>query len=180
MNQRKIVLYIASSLDGFIATKAHDLEWLFAAEGENDNGYSKFYDTIDTILLGRITYDWIIEHEKNKFPYTDKDCYVFSSEKRKNNEYVTFVQNNIINFINDLKNKSGKDIWIVGGSVLIHTLLKEKMIDELIIVIAPVLIGNGIPLFKEDYYKINLRLKDIKRYNQFVELSYMVVNYDNV
>jgi len=123
MKQRKIILYIASSLDGFIATEDHNLEWLFAVEGENDNGYSKFYETVDTVLLGRTTYDWIIEHEKNKFPYIGKECYVFSREERSNTEYVTFVQNNIIDFITDIKHRNGKNIWIVGGSILINILL---------------------------------------------------------
>jgi dihydrofolate reductase len=177
MQQRKVILYIASSLDGFIATKNHNLEWLFSVEGDNDNGYSKFYDTIDTILLGRTTYEWILEHEKNKFPYIDKECYVFSKEERTNTEYVTFVQNDVINFINNLKNKNGKDIWLVGGSVLINTLLSEKIIDELIITVAPVLIGQGIPLFNINNFNIKLDLNYIKRYNQFVELSYKIVNY---
>lgn len=69
MEQRKLVLYIASSVDGYIATNEHNLDWLFTVDGEGDNGYSKFYDTIDTILIGRVTYDWIIEHENGRFPY---------------------------------------------------------------------------------------------------------------
>ena len=64
MNQRKLVLYIAATLDGYIATKDHNLDWLLSVDGEGDNGYSKFYDTVDTVLMGRITYDWIIDHEK--------------------------------------------------------------------------------------------------------------------
>ncbi|WP_243156519.1 hypothetical protein [Clostridium sp. C8-1-8] len=68
-NKRNLVLYIATSLDGYIATEDDSLEWLFKIEGEGDNGYSEFYNTVDTILIGRRTYDWIIEEEKGNFPY---------------------------------------------------------------------------------------------------------------
>ncbi len=66
--RRKVIVYIATSLDGYIATKDESLDWLFKVEGEGDNGYSEFYDTIDTIVLGRRTYDWIMNEEKGNFP----------------------------------------------------------------------------------------------------------------
>lgn len=62
-NNRKLLLYIAASLDGYIATEDDSLEWLFKMEGEGDNGYSEFFSTVDTILMGRRTYDWLIEKE---------------------------------------------------------------------------------------------------------------------
>jgi dihydrofolate reductase len=65
---RKIVLFIAESLDGYIATKEDDLDWLINTEGEGDNGYSEFYDTIDAIIMGRRTYDWILSHEGGNCP----------------------------------------------------------------------------------------------------------------
>lgn len=175
MEQRKLVLYIASSLDGYIATNEHNLDWLFSIDGEGDNGYSKFYDTIDTILIGRITYDWIIEHENERFPYQGKECYVFSKTKKEDNEHVTFIDKNIVQFLQDLKNKNGKNIWLVGGGELLSTFIKEKLVDEIIINIAPTLLGKGIPLFKNNDFQTSLTLKNINRFNQFVELSYEVV-----
>lgn len=175
MGQRKLVLYIASSLDGYIATNEHNLDWLFSVEGEGDNGYSKFYEIIDTILIGRVTYDWIIEHENGGFPYKGKECYVFSKTKKEDNEYVNFIYEDIVQFIIDLKNKSGKNIWLVGGGELIGTFIKEKLVDELIITIAPSLLGKGIPLFKNNDFQTSLTLKSINRFNQFVELYYEVV-----
>jgi dihydrofolate reductase len=174
VNQRKIILYIASSLDGYIATEDHNLDWLFSVEGAGDNSISKFLETIDTILLGRITYDWIMEYEKGEFPYKNKECYVFSKEKRNKTEFVTFIHTDIIEFIGRLKNKHGKNIWIVGGSELIKTFITEKLIDEMIITIAPVLIGKGIPLFRENNIKTKLILKHVNQYNQFIELHYTV------
>jgi dihydrofolate reductase len=176
MYQRKLILYIASSLDGYIATEDHNLDWLFSVEAEGDNGISKFLETVDTILLGRVTYDWIMEHEKDDFPYKDKECYVFSKEKRSNTEFVTFIHTDIVEFIEKMKNKQGKNIWIVGGSELLKTFITKKLLDEMIITIAPVLIGKGIPLFRENELKTTLFLKNVTQYNQFIELHYTVID----
>jgi dihydrofolate reductase len=175
MSQRKVVLYIAASLDGYIATEDHNLDWLFAVEGDGDNGYTKFFDTVDTILIGRITYDWIMEHEKGEFPYKGKECYVFSGSKKDDNEYVTYVSDGVVQLIEELKKKDGKTIWLVGGGSLISTFIKEKLIDEIIVTIAPVLVGKGIPLFHSNSFQTPLTLKEINRANQFVELRYEVV-----
>lgn len=172
--QRKVVLYTAASLDGFLATEDHNLEWLFAVEGEGDNGYSEFFDTVDTILLGRVTYDWLMDYEKGNFPYKDKECYIFSRTKRDNTENVTFVDEDVIPLIQELKKKQGKNIWLVGGGGLNNLLLGEGLIDEMIVTIAPVLLGRGIPMFKGNDNQTQLQLKNIMRYNQFVALHYDV------
>jgi len=174
MDERKLVLYIAQSLDGYIATKDDSLEWLFHVEGEGDNGYSDFYETVDTILIGNRTYDWIMDYEKGNFPYKGKECYVFSRTSKENTEYVQFVQGDILPFVNNLKDHSGKNIWMVGGGNLLHSFLEENLVDELIVTIAPTVIGDGIPLFKAGDYKLNLDLKGTRTFNQFVELQYEV------
>ncbi|MEG0471062.1 MAG: dihydrofolate reductase family protein [Solibacillus sp.] len=172
--QRKLILFIATSLDGYIATKDDTLEWLFKVEGEGDNGYSAFYNTVDTVLMGKRTYDWIIENMTGEFPYLDKQCYVFSRSVQDENEEVTFVQDDIVNFTNELLKQDGKNIWLVGGGELLHSFLKERLVDELIITVAPTLIGNGIPLFKEHDFNLELSLKGVQQFNQFVELHYEV------
>jgi dihydrofolate reductase len=177
MNKRKLILYIAASLDGYIATEDHSLDWLFKTEGEDDNGFSKFYDTVDTIFLGRTTYEWILAHEKNDFPYKDKECYVFTRSIINDTEYVKFINSDITFFTKDIKNKEGGSIWIVGGGELIHSFIKKKLVDEIIITIAPVLLGKGIPLFKNQEFQTLLELKKTQCYNQFVELYYTVMSY---
>ena len=171
-SQRKLVLFIATSLDGYIATKNESLDWLFKVEGEGDNGYSEFYETVDTILMGRKTYDWIVNHETEGFPYSNKECYVFSRSVSEDNKDVKFVNEDIVDFTNQLKNEKGKNIWIVGGGELLHDFIKEKLVDELIITVAPIIIGTGIALFKEDKYELELTLKGTRSFNQFVELHY--------
>jgi len=174
MEQRKLVLFIASTLDGFIATKDHNLDWLFNVEGEGDNGISEFYNTIDTIIMGRTTYDWIMAHE-DVFPYKDKECYIFSSTRKEDTEYVSFVNEDVISLSKKLRNKSGKNIWIMGGSELVSKFINEKLVDEIRVTVAPVQLGSGIPLFKENNFQTLLRLKSINRFNQFVELRYEVL-----
>ena len=78
---REIVLFIAASLDGYIAKENDDLQWLMETEGEGDNGYTEMYETIDTIIMGKKTYDYVVEHTET-FPYLDKACYVFRVQKR--------------------------------------------------------------------------------------------------
>lgn len=174
MNNRKLVLFIATSLDGYIATKDESLEWLFNVEGEGDNGYSEFFDTVDTILIGKKTYDWVMKYENGNFPYKDKECYVFTRTNIEDNDHVKFINGDIVNFTNNLKNKEGKNIWIVGGGELLHHFIKEKLVDEFFITVAPTIIGNGIPLFKEGDYNLELTLLGTRQFNQFVELHYVL------
>lgn len=174
MSNRKVLLFIATSLDGFIATKEESLEWLFKVEGEGDNGYSEFYETVDTIVMGRNTYDWIMKHEQESFPYVNKACYVFTNQERENTEHVTFVNDKVISVTHKLKQQAGKNIWVVGGGQLIHEFIKEDLIDEMIITVAPTLIGQGIPLFVEGEFHLELSLLGTRTFNQFVELHYEV------
>ncbi len=173
LNQRKVVLFIAMSLDGYIAAEEDSLEWLFQVEGEGDNGYSEFYETIDTIILGRRTYDWIIDKEGDNFPYKDAKCYVYSNSYKGKNEFVEFINEDPVSFVPRLKEEPGKNIWIVGGGKLLQNFIKQDLVDEFIITVAPVLVGSGIPLFHRIDMQKELRLLDIKRYNQFAELHYV-------
>lgn len=170
----KVVLYIAESLDGYIATNEESLEWLFKTEGEGDAGYSEFYETVDTVIMGKRTYDWITHKENENFPYKDKKCYVFSTTTTGTNEFVEFKNEDIVQFTKKIKESSKGNIWIVGGGELLQFFMKERLVDELIVTIAPTLIGRGIPLFRENDFETELFLKDVKQFNQFVQLYYVV------
>lgn len=172
--KRNLVLFIGSSLDGYIATKDESLEWLDNVDGEGDNGYSEFLDTVDTILFGKKTYDWVMKQGLKEFPYKDKECYVFTRSSTENNEYVKFINEDVPEFVDKLKSRDGENIWVVGGGELLYSFLKEKLVDELIITVAPTLLGAGIPLFREGDYQLDLILKGTRRFNQFVELHYEV------
>ncbi|MCK8099917.1 hypothetical protein C7B63_09325 [Bacillus halotolerans] len=169
---RKNVLYIAVSLDGMIAREDGSVDWLDEFEGEGDNGYSEFYQTVDTVILGRSTY----EHIKiltPDFPYQDKTCYVFTGTPDSyHDKHVTFIDEDIKAFTGRLKQQKGVNIWIAGGAELVNTFMKEDAIDEYIITVIPVVLGSGIPLFHEQNTETKLRLTDMKRFGQAVQLHY--------
>lgn len=169
---RKVVLYIAASLDGCIAKNDHSLDWLFKSEGESDSGYTEFFETIDTVLIGRKTYEQILVLDDGDFPYKDESCYVFSKSQSGSNEHAEFVNEDVVSFANKLKQQDGKNIWIVGGGDLLQEFMKEKLVDEIILTLAPTLIGKGIPLFKEMDIEVDYSLVDLKRYGKFAQLHY--------
>lgn len=168
---RKLVLYIAASLDGFIAGEGERLDWLDRVEGQGDNGYEAFYGGVDTVLMGRKTYDWIMNHAE--FPYAGKDCYVFSHTPRENTKDVTFVSEDPAAFVSRLKAQPGNQIWLVGGGGLLRPLLEAGLVDEMILTIAPVVLGKGIPLFQNLETEIGFTLKNMERYGQFAQLHYI-------
>ena len=141
---RAIKLFIACSLDGFIARKDDSVDWLFH---DNNYGMSAFYNTIDTVLIGRKTYDLMV---RLGLPYyKGKTNYVFSRTKAGvEGEGIHYVSSDIGEFVESLRQRKGKDIWLVGGSVLIDSLLKRNLINEIILAVHPVILGEGIPLFR--------------------------------
>ncbi|MEH6945040.1 dihydrofolate reductase family protein [Bacillus sp. JJ722] len=170
---REVVLYIAASLDGFIAKEDDDLQWLLETEGEGDNGYNEMYQSIDTIIMGKRTYDYVLEHTES-FPYPDKKCYVFTTSEKGSTEYVDFVNEDVVQFTKKLKEHEGSKIWMVGGASILDAFIKENLIDEYIITITPHILGSGIPLFTEKNPQIDLILEDTKRFGQFIQLYYKV------
>ncbi|MEK6828390.1 MAG: dihydrofolate reductase family protein [Nanoarchaeota archaeon] len=165
----KVILYIAMSLDGFIARKNGGIDWLSPYENkQEDYGYKDFYKTIQTIIMGNNTYKQALSFDK--FPFKGKNCFVFTKDRsRIKDKNVTFVNINVKRFIKQLK--PNKNIWVVGGASIIDEFLKHDLIDEFIITIIPILLGEGIPLFKENEKK--LKLVNAKAFNSgLVQLVY--------
>jgi len=165
---RKVILYIATSLDYMIADADGKIDWLPQVEGE-DMGYNALLDQIDTCLMGSNTYLDILSF--GDFPYTDKINYVFSSRKLEEVPSVKLVNQAAKGFVEDLKQQSGKDIWLIGGAKLITDLLNHHLIDELILTQIPVILGDGIPMSHKLEQIQNLELISTKTYpkgiNQF-------------
>lgn len=112
---RKVILFIASSLDGYIARTSGAVDWLFTVNDDQDYGYVDFLAGVDTILMGRRTYEQVLSF--GEFPYKGIQCFVFSRTRGgERDEYVTFISGNIESFVKGLKNGTGKNIWLVGGS----------------------------------------------------------------
>lgn len=168
----KIKVFIAMTLDGYIAGENESLEWLFNVQGEGDNGYQNFYDTVDTVVMGRTTYDWVMREMPSPFPYIGKDTIVVTSHKIDDNPHVRPWTNSLEDLMIHLKEKANKDIWIVGGGKLISSLINKQLIDEIIVTIAPVILGKGTKLFEGISQIDTFNLSDTKRYGNFVEIHY--------
>ena len=167
---RKVVLFIATSLDGFIAGENGSTDWLYT---DGDFGYREFYNSIDTTIMGYNTYYYIKQFPE--FPYPEKKNYVFSRRKRMPDDNpIEFVYGDIVNFINALKKEDGKNIWLVGGGQINSLLHNARLIDQMIISIHPIALGNGIKLFRDvDLKRLNFRLINHQVYDRgLVQLTY--------
>ena len=145
---RKIVLYIATSIDGFIAKSDGSVEWLETIPNptKTDYGYYEFYDSIDTTLMGNATYQQVLSFDI-PFPYSGKTNYVFSRTQHADNEDVKFISKDIVEFVKELKAQVGNDVWLVGGGNLNAFFLENGLIDKMIVSVMPIVLGSGIPLF---------------------------------
>lgn len=165
-------LFIGESLDGYIATLDDSLAWLESIVG--DTGYDAFVKDIDTIVMGKRTFDWLSSLDTTtlaEWPYQDKNTLVLTHE-----QYLCgrFAHENIKVFddINLLKKRENQT-WLVGGGELIRECLKQGVVDELFISIAPVLLGDGIPLFPRGEYRQEFILESVQQSGQFVQMHYI-------
>lgn len=156
---RKLILYIAMSLDGYIATEDGDIGFLSSVESPGeDYGYASFIETVDTIIWGRKTYDKVLSFGI-EFPYKTKRCIVLSRTQSGRDENVEFYNGDIATLIQDLHSQNGANIYCDGGAEIVAELLKHSLFDTLIISIIPHLLGSGIRLFKDGRPQQQLQLK---------------------
>ncbi|SOD94753.1 dihydrofolate reductase family protein [Spirosoma fluviale] len=175
---RKLILYIATSLDGYIARADGRVDWLESVPNPDqlDYGYADFLATIDTTLMGNATYQTILGFGGD-FPYPDKTNYVFSRQRgQADTAFIRYVEEDPATFTAHLKNQPGKDIWLVGGGQLNTVLLNAGLIDQFIITLAPVSLGAGIPLFGPDAVETPFKL--IK--SESFETGFVQVVYEKV
>ncbi len=175
---RKIILYIATSLNGKIARPDGGVDWLDAIPNpeKTDYGYAVFYDSIDTIIMGHNTYQLILDWGI-KFTYPEKKNYVLTRKQHvSDNEDVTFVKDNPIEFTKALKNLQGKDIWLVGGGQVNTLFFNAGLIDEIQLFVMPIVIPEGIDLFEKIPIEKQMKLLGTKSYSSgVVELKYSLL-----
>jgi dihydrofolate reductase len=172
---RKISLFIATSLDGYIAKPNDDLSFLKVVEKEGeDYGYGNFTDTIDTIIVGRKTYDYVLkEIGPSHYDNGDRDVYVITRMERPQVGRTTFYTGDIVELIRQLKLDKGKNIYCDGGAEVINELLKPGLIDEFVISVIPILLGQGIKLFKDGIPEQALEFISAKSFDTgLVQLHY--------
>ena len=172
---RKISLFIAMSLDGYIADSKGGVDWLNGQgnDDENIDTYSEFSKTIDTILMGWNTYHQIVtELSPNEWVYKEFTTYVITHNEHTSSEKIHFVNINPVELVKRLKEENGKDVWICGGANLVRRLVNEDLIDCYYITVIPTLLGSGIRLFENGKHEIKLRLLNTQSYNGMTELIY--------
>jgi dihydrofolate reductase len=140
--------FVASSLDGFIATADDQLDWLLQFDGfeGGKESYDAFLDGVGCIVMGGGTYAWLMRHEPGNWPYPATPCWVFTHHELSapKGSDVTFVRGPVGEFVEDLKERAaGRNVWIVGGGVLAAQFAEAGALDELIISIIPVVLGSG-------------------------------------
>ena len=173
---RKVILYIALSLDGYIADDKGGVDWI---SGQNENvavedTFTQFFNGVDTIIMGRKTYNQIVtELSPDQWPYEGATTYVLTHQtKADDTKYIRFKNMDICQLIEKLRQESGKDIWICGGAKVAEQLITKNMINPYHLAIIPVILGGGVRLFGASTQKIDLALVETKKYNGIVEVIY--------
>jgi len=171
MSSNRIVLYIAMSLDGYIAREDGTFDWLFDVEGEGDNGYAEFYGKVGTVVMGRATYDDVLAHLE-EFPYADKPCYVLSRSRKAPDRHAVFTDEELATLMPRLREQSEGDVWLVGGGQLVKQFIASGLLDVLYIAIIPKVLGAGLPLFPRGTVPSTFRLDRMEQLGQIVMLTY--------
>lgn len=172
----KVILYIAMSLDGYIAKDDGGIDWLSMVDtpGE-DYGYSDFIKSVGTIIMGRKTYEKILSLSGD-YLHRDKTCYVLSNTRTGSEENVTFYSGSLEELIHSEKQKGNGHIFIDGGASVVHALLSQDLIEECVISIIPVILGGGIRLFADGLPETKLRLVSMETFpTGLVQLWYHCV-----
>lgn len=172
---RKIKLYIAMSLDGFIAGKDGNVDFLKGQEEGTDNEgtYQDFIKGIDTVLMGWNTYNQVVTVlSPEKWVYENLETYVLTHRKCESSDNVQFTDATIEELVDRLKSKDGKDIWICGGAGIVQQAISANLIDEFYISIIPTILGGGIKLFGSSDKEYKLKLISSVINDGIIELFY--------
>lgn len=163
---RQLSLFIATSLDGYIAKPNDDLSFLKLVEKQGeDYGYAEFNSTIDTIIIGRKTYDYVVrEIGASHYENGERDVYVITRQERQPIGRTIFYSGSLPELVGRLKHQNGKNIYCDGGAEVINELLKHDLVDELIISIIPILLGEGTRLFQDGRPEQMLQLAGVKTF----------------
>ena len=165
---RALRLFIASSLDGYIARADGSIDWLFH---DADYGYAPFWRGIDTVVMGRKTYDVVSSFDE--YPYTGREAWVFSRTRSGDDGRARFFAGDPSGLVRDLKGREGGDLWLVGGGEVTRGLLADGLIDEIVVSIHPILLGRGVPLFLPQPRETPLTLAGCESFpSGLVQLTY--------
>ena len=177
--RRNVIVHIATSADGYIARPDGDIEWLTSRPPPKGfYGINAFMKSIDTTLIGRKTYDVSLRMGARFDTKTRNLIFSRHAPPADAPAGVEFVNAAIGPFVSKLREQPGKDIWLMGGGELIASFLDDHAIDEFVISVVPVFIGDGIPLIARRHRHVPLDLRSVERFEDgLVQLRYGVRNH---
>ena len=158
---RKVILGVAVSLDGFIEGPKGEYDWCFT---DPEYSLKDFFKRIDTIFVGRKTYEISSEMEGGGAGFPKFKEYVFSTTLDKVKKGATLINQDVKAKVEEIKKEKGKDIWLFGGASLTTSLMNLGLVDELSLAVYPIILGGGKPLFQGIKDRIKLNLVNTKRY----------------
>lgn len=172
---RKVILGVAVSLDGFIEGANGEYDWCLT---DQDYGLSDFFKRVDTIFVGRKTYEMSLGMEGGVEGYPKFKEYIFSTTLSNVKDGAILIKDNIKNEVEKIKQQKGKDIWLFGGARLTTSLMNLGLVDELSLAVHPLLLGSGKPLFQNIEGRVLLRLLNTKKYSTgLVSLAYAIDHF---
>ena len=166
-------LYIAMSLDGYIADREGGVRWLEERGKGGDFGYSEFFDQVRAVAMGAATYEQLLAW-RVAWPYSGRPTWVFTHRELAVPEGVDirFTDRPPGEVVPEIEREVEGNVWLVGGAALAKQWVDERVLDELILFVVPLLLGGGVRLFG-DTVETDLQLTESKAYpNGFVELRY--------
>ena len=172
---RDIVLYIGMSLDGYIADRNGQVDWLEGQDSadQTPGSYEQFIKSIDTVVMGWNTYHQITtELSPDQWVYSGMKSYVLTSRELDSSDEIIFWNQGLEPLMTDLRGLPGKDIWICGGASIVNQLVQADLIDRYTVTIIPTLLGGGIKLFREGNPELKFRLVSAVSYNGMTDLTY--------
>lgn len=172
---REVILYIAASVDGYIAEPDGSIDFLGGGIElvEEDTSYQELMEKIDTVVMGRTTYDQVVnELSPEQYPYEEQLSYVITSHPDESTDKLFYTNQGPIELIQELKKQDGKAIWIVGGASIIAPLAEANLIDTYILTTIPTILGKGIRLFNELNGPISLKVEQVYVKNDMVYTTY--------
>lgn len=172
ISMANVILYIATSLDGYIADTKGGVGWLEKyPHGKEDYGYKNFLSRTGTLIMGSNTYETVLK--MGAWPYKNKKTYVVSSRKFKRDKNVTFYNGDLEALVEEIENEEEGDIWLVGGGKLAAGFINSRLVDEMRLFVVPVLLGTGIRLFTDEVKKSTFKVIAAITYKSgVIELHY--------
>ncbi|MDE6762187.1 MAG: dihydrofolate reductase family protein [Oscillospiraceae bacterium] len=168
---RKVILYIAMSLDGYIADVNGKVDWLDGYD--SGDSYSDFVKEIDTVVMGNKTYRQVVtELSPDEWVYKDFTSYVITNNTDHKDGNVIFYNGSPCDLIKGIIERNGRNIWVCGGADIVRQLMSDGLIDRFHIFVIPVILGGGVRLFANSDEKVELRLLKEKVCNDIIEVIY--------